>query len=224
MTEESMIDEYSTESSKLADILGKDILKGTYEGGSRLPQRTIAERYHATTIVVREAFRILERQGLITIIPRYGALVEKATPERLEGKYFVREALEGMAARLACERGSVGDKAILAELARQCDNTLPFDGPSAEQKAALHLKLHEFILEMADCKELMELVKNIYLNTMLLSNAIRIEWSKDSQGWHSFLADSIIKGTPDEAEATMRLHVRRGYQMEREALEKQGDL
>jgi len=210
--------DYRTETEKLADQIRDAIISGEFPMGTRLPQRFLAERFGTTTTVVRESLRSIESEGLIHIIPRFGAVVDQITHDNLLGRYLVREALEGMAARVTNGKITPEIKQKLIELATECDNKLPFDGISAVEKSQIHLNLHNYIAELTEIPELINPLRNIYLSAMIKANAHSINWKDDFPNWHRQLVDAIIGGTPDEAEAMMRKHVRRGYEMEKSKL------
>ena len=212
--------DFRTETQKLADSLREAIISGEFKPGDRLPQRKIAERFNTTTIVAREALRILESERMVIIEPRFGAMVEEISPEKLRGRYIVREALEGMAARLACENITVKAKVSLKELAGRCDKELNKNNLSASEKAGLHQSLHDTILDLTNCNELIQILKTIYLNSIIISNAYHIDWGQDEKNWHNKLVEAIISEDPDRAEKMMREHVSRGLDMELKALEK----
>jgi DNA-binding GntR family transcriptional regulator len=212
--------DFRTEYQKVYEAIRNAIMNGEFVPGQRLPQRRLAERYGATTITVREALRFLEQDGLIAIEPKWGAMVVEITPERIRGRYLVREALEGMAARLAAESLTEADRAPLVELAERCDRELVAEGLTRHEKANLHYALHERIVKTTRCRELIESITRNNLHTVLLSNAYHIDWQHDDPHRHRTLVQSILSGDPDRAEATMRAHVRDGYRMELKALEK----
>ena len=212
--------DFRTETQKLTDQLREAIINGEYKPGDRLPQRKVAERFNTTPIVAREALRSLESEKMVIIEPRFGAMVEEISKEKLIERYIVREALEGMAARLACENMTRRVEKELIKLADRCDNDLFDDGISPSDKAVLHKSLHDTVLELADCEELSQILKTIYLNSILVSNAYHIDWTVEEKGWHRKLVDAIISDDPERAEKTMREHVIRGKIMEVQALEK----
>lgn len=212
------IDDYRTETAKLVDQIRDAIISGEFPMGTRLPQRFLAERFNTTTTVVRESLRTIESEGLIHIIPRFGAVVDKITHNNLLGRYLVREALEGMAARVANGKVTLEAGNKLKELATECDNKLPFDGISTVEKSQIHLNLHSYIAELTEIPELINPLRNIYLSSMIIANAHSVNWKEEFPNWHRQLVDAIIEGTPDEAEAMMRKHVRRGYEMEKSKL------
>ena len=80
-------------------ILCNDIAPGT-----RLVMRDVANRYEASDIPVREALRMLERDGLVETAPYRGARVTTLTAKEVEETYFIRSHLESIATGLAAER------------------------------------------------------------------------------------------------------------------------
>jgi DNA-binding GntR family transcriptional regulator len=214
--------DFRTDAQKVTDELRESILSGEYAPGDRLPQRAVAEKYGTTTIVAREAIRAVAAEGLAIVEPRFGAMVEEITPRKLEERYIVREALEGMAARLAAAHISPDTGRALKQLADRCDSELRSDRLSRHEKAQLHTELHETIVDAAGCDELKRLLGGLYLHSMIVSNAFHIDWEKDAGRWHSRLIKPIVAGDPDEAEAAMRAHIKRGLEMELAAVTSSG--
>jgi DNA-binding GntR family transcriptional regulator len=212
--------QFKTETDKVYELIRNDILLGKLSPGEHLPQRKLAERYQATTITVREALRVLESEGIVFIKPKWGAMVEDITPEKLYGKYIVREALEGMAAKLACGNINDGEKVDLLDMANELDVLLNDDAVDREQKAKMHYSMHDKISHLTRCPELINFLKNINLHTIIFRNAYYIDWHDANEGWHTKLAKAITSGNTKTAESVMREHIRRGYEMESEALGK----
>ena len=212
--------DFRTAYQKIYEVIRNAIIAGEYSPGERLPQRRLAQKYQTTTITVREALRFLEQDGLISIEPKWGAMVVEITPQKIRGRYLVREALEGMSARVAAQNIVEAEKGPLRELAERCDRELVRDQLTPQEKANLHYSLHEFIVRITRCPELIESIMRNNLHTVLLSNAYHIDWEHDDPHRHRTLVESILSGAPDRAEATMRQHVRDGFSMELRALEK----
>ena len=57
---------------QVAKQLGQDILQGRYAAGQRIGEQAVAEMFSLSRGPVRDALRILERQGLVEIRPRRG--------------------------------------------------------------------------------------------------------------------------------------------------------
>ncbi|EGA70418.1 transcriptional regulator [Vibrio sinaloensis DSM 21326] len=94
-------DKENTKSESLTESLVESIVSGEIEPGSKISEPELAKRYQVSRGPLREAIMRLEGLGLIERIPHVGARVISLEPEKLVELYAVREALEGMAARLA---------------------------------------------------------------------------------------------------------------------------
>lgn len=113
---------YSKDSVTIADRLSDElitaIVKGEIPSGSKISEPDLAKTYQVSRGPLREAIRRLEGLHLVARIPHVGARVVSLGPKELIEVYHVREALEGMAARLAAENMS---QAEIAELYRLLD-------------------------------------------------------------------------------------------------------
>ena len=98
-----------TASDKTFFQLRKDIVDGRVAAGSKLSEAELGQRYGVSRAVVREAINRLEACHLVERRANVGARVVALSAERLVSLYQVREALEGMAARLAAENMSDGE-------------------------------------------------------------------------------------------------------------------
>ena len=102
MAEPASIDSL-TLSDRVFERLQDDIVRGVLAPGSKLGEAELAERYGVSRGPLREAIRRLESRKLLERVPRAGARVASLSLPDLMEIYRVREALEGMAARLAAE-------------------------------------------------------------------------------------------------------------------------
>ena len=211
--------DFRTEYEKVYENIRDAILAGDFKAGDKLPQRKLAEMYNATTITVREALRALQSDGLIVIEPKWGAMVTEMTPEAIQGRYIVRAALEGMAARLAAKKINSEERRELLVLASKCDKELTSNKLNRQEKAHLHYQLHKKIVEITKCKELIRSINRINLQAIIFSNAYHIDWTHDDPERHRKLVKSIISKDPDTAERVMRTHVEDGYKMEMKAMD-----
>lgn len=101
------------------------IVKGELQPGAKMSEAELAARYGVSRGPLREALRRLEGRKLLTRIPHVGVRVVSLSFPELIHIYQVREALEGLAARLAAEHMSPeevqGLKALLAEHEKQAE-------------------------------------------------------------------------------------------------------
>lgn len=89
------------------------ISAGTLAPGERITQEDLAEQMNVSRSPVLQALRLLKKDGLLQEAPGRGLVVARLEPERIGHLYRVRGALDGLAARLAAERGERIDPALL---------------------------------------------------------------------------------------------------------------
>lgn len=100
-----------TVANKLAAELSERIIDGRYPPGTSLREVPLAEEFAVSRSSVREALRILERDGVAKIEPHRGASVTRLTTDELIEIYQVRRVLLGLAMALAQERCTETDLA-----------------------------------------------------------------------------------------------------------------
>lgn len=192
----------------VAGAIRQAILDGVLPPGAWLREAEVARELKVSRTPVRDAFRILAADGLVTINANQGAVVSPMTSDDVLELYVVREALEGLAARLAARRAPqryIEDfTKILAEMKKV--------GQAGDIRALsrLNFEFHVIVLEAAG---------NRYLDRALtqLHNAARrfpdptlglpgrVEESIEE---HVSLANAIIQGDADTAEDLAIKHMR----------------
>ena len=83
-------------SQRVADILAERILSGELKPDTRIKQDELAAELKISRIPVRDALRILETRGLVSLRPNIGARVTSSTVKDMEISYRIRETLEPM--------------------------------------------------------------------------------------------------------------------------------
>lgn len=92
------------------------IRKGRLAPGTRVREVEIADRFGISRTPAREAIRRLESEGLISFVPRHGAVVAKLDHQETMELYDLREILEGSAAAFAARHASPAEIEELEEL------------------------------------------------------------------------------------------------------------
>ena len=103
------------------------IADGTLTPGQRLPQAELADSLGVSRQPVSHALHLLQRQGLVEAFGRKGLRVVPLDPVRVMQLYQVREAVDGLAARLAAAGIKTADPAVIANLQRQIVAGAAFD-------------------------------------------------------------------------------------------------
>src|SRR5215211_9222361 len=93
------------------------ILVGELPGGARIAELAIVERLGVSRTPIRAALMRLEQEGLLEALPNGGYAVRTFSERDVADAIELRGTLEGLAARLAAERGA---DAQLLQAARDC--------------------------------------------------------------------------------------------------------
>ncbi len=108
-----------TKSQSLTEQLIEAIVNGKYSAGSKISETELATTFKVSRGPLREAIMKVQSLGLVEKVPHVGARVVKLTQTKLTEIYAVREALEGMAANLACQHITDQEIQTLSELLEQ---------------------------------------------------------------------------------------------------------
>lgn len=111
------------------------LLKGTLRPNQRIHQVTLAQQLGMSLVPVREAFRKLEAEGFVRIMPHRGVYVSAISRAEMEDVFAVRLVIEGMATRQGVLRISNEQVEKLADLI-------------SRMEVALHSHNHPQLLEL----------------------------------------------------------------------------
>ena len=98
------LEEEKTLSDKASMRLTQAIITGELAQGQKLSEADLATRFGISRGPLREAIRQLEGMRLVKRVPHAGARVIKLDRQSMADLYRVREALEGLACRMAAEQ------------------------------------------------------------------------------------------------------------------------
>jgi DNA-binding GntR family transcriptional regulator len=84
---------------QIADRIGTGIIEEYFRPGERLKETSLAQSFGVSRATIREALRLLESRGLVTIYSQRGAYVAKLSRKELEDMFEIRAVLLGLASR-----------------------------------------------------------------------------------------------------------------------------
>lgn len=84
----------TTISSQVYTFLRTLIIKAVIMPGTTLSENDLAEQLNVSRQPIREAFSLLEKEDLITIVPQKGTIVNKISSNNLRQVVFIRTSLE----------------------------------------------------------------------------------------------------------------------------------
>lgn len=144
---------------KILETIREAIIKGTLKPGEKVAEPELAERFGISRTPIREAFRQLESEGFLVVIPRKGAVVVSFSPKEIEEFYAIKSILEGYAARRACENLSDREieklKGINDKLRQMADED------DIKHFFKVHNEFHELFIRAADNEKLHELISSL---------------------------------------------------------------
>jgi DNA-binding GntR family transcriptional regulator len=89
---------------QIAERIGTGIVEEKFAPGERLKEVELALQFGVSRATIREALRLLEQRGLVSILPQRGARVTELSRKELEDLFEMRAALLGVASRRVAER------------------------------------------------------------------------------------------------------------------------
>lgn len=185
--------------------LKENILAGSYSQGQRLMEAEIAAELNISRTPVREAFRKLEQDGIVSYEAGHGIVVTYLASKDMFEIYAIMVALEGMAARLAAEHMSDKEIVEMEALLTLMDAALEQEDYKEFQR--LHMVFNDTLFNVARNRHLNELLKQYWEYIVRTQNA---SWSykKDElKGGHWQVLRAIRARDADSAERAMRNHV-----------------
>lgn len=145
---------------KVMEALHRAIWSGQLAPGTRLVERELADTLGVSRAPLREALRLLERDGLVEMAPRRGVWVRVLSPVDVRELYELRAALEGLAVELVVERAT---DAQLDELHQLLDRTAVSAATGAEPQQPIESDwdFHRQLVRLAGSRRLMSAWESI---------------------------------------------------------------
>jgi DNA-binding GntR family transcriptional regulator len=198
----------------VAERLREAILHGELSPGQRLREEELSARLEVSRGPVRDAFILLEREGLVRSSRNRGVSVVELTRNDLQEIYTLRSALEPMAITLAIQRGDAED---LAEMdGSLAEMTSAFSRRITERDAArLDVEFHDTIYQAAHHQRLSNAWEQIRLPTywfMLSRNVASPDWREGTVRGHAEILKIIRSGDERAAAAMITEHISFAYE------------
>ena len=204
------IEKHLTLRESILETIRDAIISGALKPGEKVAEPELAERFGISRTPIREAFRQLESEGYLTVVPRKGAVVVSFSQRDVEEFYAIKSILEGYAARRACDKltpreidklQAINDKlGLLAE-----------DG-DVKHFFKVHNSFHDLFVRAADNEKLTEMITNLVgrfqrLRIASLSLPGRMEFSVRE---HQKIIDAFRNKDADQAENLVRCNAEYG--------------
>ncbi|MFC6672804.1 GntR family transcriptional regulator [Marinobacterium aestuariivivens] len=214
MNDKTIVRSLQVETRTLADRVCDDIVtaivKGELPPGHKISEPELARTYGISRGPLREAIRRLEGLRLIERKPHIGARVVKLSAAELVEIYRVREALEGMACRLAAEYMSEDEIQQLRALLDEHEQSVEeHEGRAYFQKEG-DLDFHFRIVQGSKNAKLLEILgSDLYHLVRMYRYQFSVSSSRPKRALkeHRQIVDAIDARDPELAELLMRRHI-----------------
>jgi DNA-binding GntR family transcriptional regulator len=198
----------------VAERLRDAILHGELSPGQHLREEELGDRLQVSRGPVRDAFVLLEREGLVRSSRHRGVSVVELTRNDLFELYTLRSALEPLAITLAIQRATSADMAEMDSSLAQM--TSAFSRRITERDAArLDVEFHDTIYQAAHHQRLSSAWDQIRLPTywfMLSRNVASPDWREGTVKGHADIVRVIRSGDEAAAAQAIKEHIAFAYE------------
>ena len=216
--------ESSTIPDRIFSLIKEAIVEGDIEAGSKISEPELARAYGISRGPLREAIGRLEACGLVVRRPNVGARVVTLSSRQLIEIFHVREALEGMSARLAAQHMSEEEIAELRLLLDQHGEQIERDTEHAYFQREGDLDFHYRIVQGSHNARMIDLLCNdLYHLVRLYRYQFGMSSKRGPRAFieHEHIVDAIERRDPEMAELMMRAHIRASRENVERLLSKQ---
>jgi DNA-binding GntR family transcriptional regulator len=188
---------------QIAESVTSAILRGEYQPGDPVREQELADQFQVSRGPIREALRILEKAGVVTILPHRGAYVTRLSAQEINNVFEIRRALVQLLPQHLLLAGPSVIDDIEAHVAELRAAGMQPDGWDAYVNI-VH-KLNNLICDSCANPQLAEILRSLaqqmarYTRLGLREPARR---QASVRGWSRFL-DGLRRGDPEKAGAAL---------------------
>lgn len=194
---------------RVAAELKNRILDGRLAPGQRLISRDVVEQLGISRNSLREAFRRLEADGLVDVVPNRGAVVRNLSSAEVRHVFQIREALEGYAVRMAARNiGQGNNRARFLAVVEK--GRVHWKRPDFQEFIVDNRAFHQEIVRMCENPPLEGLIDKYQLPVFMIQLRQTISSAqiiRNALTEHEDIADSILAGQPEQACEAMKRHL-----------------
>jgi DNA-binding GntR family transcriptional regulator len=194
------------------EVLRDRIVDGELAADTKLVQEQLAERLGVSRTPVRDALTRLASEGLVTLVPGSGYLVNDLTEQDVTDVHQVRESLELLGVRLACGRHSTAE---LARLRALVEEMAAEDDATSSRHFELNRQFHSALIEPCGNPLLLQMVNSLWdhpVNRRITRSYVH-EPAHVSQmvAEHRQIIEAAAEKDVDRLVALVAEHIRAGY-------------
>ncbi len=192
---------------ELAVRLRRMIVEDELEPGARINERELCERFGVSRTPLREAIKVLARDGYVRLTPNRGATVAALTAEDLEEAFPIMAALEALAGELAARHAT--DAQIAAILADHARMRVAYEAGDRPTYFALNEAIHLGIAEASGNVTLDQMQRSLdgrVRRGRYQANISPARW-RQAMAEHEDIAEALAARDADRLAAVLRSHL-----------------
>lgn len=191
----------------------KAILAGTFKPGEKLTDHGLSVYLGVSRTPVREAVKLLLREGLLEGVPNKGVTVFEPSPQDIAELYAIRSYLEGMAAHLAAKNPERHSFLANAFEAIQAGKEAISQG-KPDLVSQSNTFFHDTITGAARCRHLEVALGPLRAKAIICRRySMKEPYHRDiSIREHEEILKAIVDGDPFESESLVRWHIQKAGQ------------
>jgi DNA-binding GntR family transcriptional regulator len=192
---------------QVADHLREEILSSRLAPGVELSEVALARSLGISRGPLREALGQLAAEGLVTIVPRRGAVVRRLTRQEFIDAYQVREALESLAMKLAVPRLTERQKGELHGMAEQMERAAAKG--DADRFSELNRQFHARLVHASGNTKLEEVHSQLVAQMgRLMKQSVQLRGGiEQSAAEHRAILEAVDAGDPERAAHLLEDHI-----------------
>jgi DNA-binding GntR family transcriptional regulator len=200
---------YTELTTWIYDELKSRILEHRLSPGKKIVQEQLADNLGVSRTPLLEVLQMLETEFLVEKVPRRGYFVREISAEEMIDVFYCREVLEGLAARLVAKRKNSSDiRLIINCFAPFIDSTETIDineYEKADQRfhSLINKKCNNIVFDR------LKMIRNIHI---LAYQKGLLRPPAETLPEHIKIIRAFETHNADQAEETMRMHLRRSRQ------------
>ncbi len=206
---------FLTKTDAAVEILRGEIMRGELPAGTPLQQEAIARRLGLSSTPVREAFVVLESEGLVEKRAHHGVAVAHRDPMDLLDVYEIRQTLEMTAFRRAMRHV---DDEVVAELRESLDDA---ESNMSDMHACrrANARFHDTLVQAAHSAVYTDVLQSLIQRSLYAVPLSHAELN-EFVGHHRRILRALKSGDHKLAEKEMSDHLGKMTQMLRAALDR----
>lgn len=210
-------------SAQVANAIRDEILNGNFIGGQKISVQKISDMLAVSATPVKEAFKILQVEGLLKTIPRSGTVISDFAKQNLQNTAYIRSALEGVAVQLATKVASADELLAIGKILDQSD--VAINNNDVDALVSINTAFHHAIRLASHNQYLITLIDQLVSFDYTIRKNALAEMKSRVEGMqeHKQILLYMKNRDADSAEKAMIHHIRKTVDIVVQSKKREGD-